>query len=109
MNQNDKRNDQNNKGGKNAQGILRLVAWALLLTLVLRYAGLYINSRSGNAASAEIPYSTFITLIEDGKAEFVRNFSELFRIHFELFTFEIDVLLFVYRDQMDVRMRHFKP
>ena len=52
MNQNDKRNDQNNKGGKNAQGILRLVAWALLLTLVLRYAGLYINSRSGNAASA---------------------------------------------------------
>ena len=72
MNQNDKRNDQNNKGGKNAQGILCLVAWALLLTLVLRYAGLYINSRSGNAASAEIPYSTFITLIEDGKAEFVR-------------------------------------
>ena len=72
MNQNDKRNDQNNKGGKNVQGILRLVAWALLLTLVLRYAGLYINSRSGNAASAEIPYSTFITLIEDGKAEFVR-------------------------------------
>ena len=48
------------------------MAWALLLTLVLRYAGLYINSRSGNAASAEIPYSTFITLIEDGKAEFVR-------------------------------------
>ena len=72
MNQNDKRNDQNNKGGKNLQGVLRLVAWALLLTLVLRYAGLYINSRSGNAASAEIPYSTFITLIEDGKAEFVR-------------------------------------
>ena len=72
MNQNDKRNDQNNKGGKNAQGILRLVAWALLLTLVLRYAGLYINSRSGNAASAEIPYSTFIDHIEDGKAEFVR-------------------------------------
>ena len=72
MNQNDKRNDQNNKGGKNLQGVLRLVAWALLLTLVLRYAGLYINSRSGNAASAEIPYSTFIDLIEDGKAEFVR-------------------------------------
>ena len=72
MNQNDKRNDQNNKGNKNLQGALRLVAWALLLTLVLRYAGLYINSRSGNAASAEIPYSTFITLIEDGKAEFVR-------------------------------------
>ena len=35
MNQNDKRNDQNNKGGKNLQGVLRLVAWALLLTLVL--------------------------------------------------------------------------
>ena len=72
MNQNDKRNDQNNKGGKNLQGVLRLVAWALLLTLVLRYAGLYINSKTGNAASAEIPYSTFIDLIEDGKAEFVR-------------------------------------
>ena len=56
MNQNDKRNDQNNKGGKNLQGVLRLVAWALLLTLVLRYAGLYINSRTGTAASAEIPY-----------------------------------------------------
>ena len=72
MNQNDKRNDQNNKGGKNLQGVLRLVAWALLLTLVLRYAGLYINSKTGNAASAEIPYSTFIDIIEDGKAEFVR-------------------------------------
>ena len=82
MNQNDKRNDQNNKGGKNLQGVLRLVAWALLLTLVLRYAGLYINSRSGNAASAEIPYSTFITLIEDGKAEFVRfdSDSQLLRL-----------------------------
>ena len=72
MNQNDKRNDQNNKGGKNLQGVLRLVAWALLLTLVLRYAGLYINSKTGNAASAEIPYSTFIDLIEEDKAEFVR-------------------------------------
>ena len=72
MNQNDKRNDQNNKGGKNLQGVLRLVAWALLLTLVLRYAGLYINSKTGNAASAEIPYSTFIDLIEKDKAEFVR-------------------------------------
>ena len=30
MNQNDKRNDQNNKGGKNLQGVLRLVAWARL-------------------------------------------------------------------------------
>ena len=44
----------------------------LLLTLVLRYAGLYINSKTGNAASAEIPYSTFIDLIEEDKAEFVR-------------------------------------
>ena len=76
MNQNDKRNDQNNKGGKNLQGVLRLVAWALLLTLVLRYAGLYINSKTGNAASAEIPYSTFIDLIEDGKAASVRLDSE---------------------------------
>ena len=72
MNQNDKRNDQNNKGGKNLQGVLRLVAWALLLTLVLRYAGLYISSKTGTAASAEIPYSTFIDLIEEDKAEFVR-------------------------------------
>ena len=82
MNQNDKRNDQNNKGGKNAQGILRLVAWALLLTLVLRYAGLYINSRSGNAASAEIPYSTFLTLVEEGKAQSVRldSDSQLLRL-----------------------------
>ena len=76
MNQNDKRNDQNNKGGKNLQGMLRLVAWALLLTLVLRYAGLYINSRTGTAASAEIPYSTFLDLIEEGKAEAVRFDSE---------------------------------
>ena len=82
MNQNDKRNDQNNKGGKNLQGVLRLVAWALLLTLVLRYAGLYINSKTGNAASAEIPYSTFIDLIEDGKAESVRldSKSQLLRL-----------------------------
>ena len=66
MNQNDKRNDQNNKGGKNLQGVLRLVAWALLLTLVLRYAGLYINSRTGTAASAEIAYYAFSDLLEDG-------------------------------------------
>ena len=64
MNQNDKRNDQNNKGGKNLQGVLRLVAWALLLTLVLRYAGLYINSRTGTAASAEIPYLSLIHISE---------------------------------------------
>ena len=82
MNQNDKRNDQNNKGNKNLQGALRLVAWALLLTLVLRYAGLYINSKTGTAASTEIPYSTFLTLVEEGKAQSVRldSDSQLLRL-----------------------------
>ena len=58
------RNGQN--GGNNWRGVVSLVCWALLLTILISYASAWISG-SEDRASAEISYSEFVTLIEDDK------------------------------------------
>ena len=58
------RNGQN--GGNNWRGVVSLVCWALLLTILISYASAWISG-SEDSASAEISYSEFVTLIEDDK------------------------------------------
>ena len=76
MNQNN--NDKNNKNrksgnnGSNWRGILSLVAWALLLTIIISYAGTYMNDASQNASSVEIKYSEFISLVKQDKVASVK-------------------------------------
>ena len=75
MNQNNNKNNQNGKGnnnGNNWRGVLSLVSWALLLTIVISYAGTYMNSTSQNASSVEIKYSEFISLVKQDKVSSVK-------------------------------------
>ncbi|MBU5626176.1 ATP-dependent zinc metalloprotease FtsH [Oscillibacter sp. MSJ-2] len=64
--------NRNNRGGGgggsggNWRGILSLVAWALLLTVIFSYTGSYMNKSMDASAQIEIEYSEFIQMVEDG-------------------------------------------
>ena len=59
-----KRNGQN--GGNNWRGVVSLVSWALLLTIIVSYVGNWISG-SESSTSVEISYTEFVTLIENNK------------------------------------------
>ncbi len=73
MNQNDNKN--NSGGGKNSgnwRGIVSLVCWALLLTIVISYASSYFSSASRQASSVEIEYSEFVHMTQDAQVTAVQ-------------------------------------
>ena len=65
MNQNDNKNNKNNKNS-NWRGVVSLLCWAALLTIVVSYASSYLGSAAGHNGSVEIRYSEFIELLEEG-------------------------------------------
>ncbi len=65
MNQNDKKNNRNNKNGGNLRGILSLVSWALLLTVILGYASNYMSRSMDASTQVEIAYSEFKQMIRE--------------------------------------------
>ena len=74
MDQNHKKNNQNgnkNNGG-GWRGVVSLVCWALLFTIIISYASTYMNSAGHQASSVAIPYSDFVEMLEDGQVEEVR-------------------------------------
>ena len=66
MSQNNKK-DPSNKNGGNWRGVLSLVSWALLLTIVISYAGTYMNSTGRQSSTVELPYSDFVAMTESGQ------------------------------------------
>jgi len=65
MNQNDPKKNQN--GGKNGgswRGVVSLVCWALLLTIILSYAGTYWGSAGHQSSSVTLEYSTFKDMVK---------------------------------------------
>ena len=67
MDQNDNKNKRG--GGKNGgswRGVLQLVCWALLLTIVISYASTYMNSAGRQASSVEVEYSDFLDMLQFG-------------------------------------------
>ena len=66
-------NNQNkpNKNGSNWRGVISLVCWALLLTIVISYASTYMTSAGHLSSSVELPYSDFVQMVEDGYADSV--------------------------------------
>lgn len=70
MNQNN-RNNRNGNSGSNWRGILSLVAWALLLTVIFSYTGSYMDKSMDASAQIEIDYSTFCEIVEDGHVKAV--------------------------------------
>ena len=67
--------DNNNRGNKNGKnnnrlrGILTLVAWAAVLTVMLQYFAAYNGNAANKASSHEIKYSEFVQLVEQNKVK----------------------------------------
>ena len=68
MDQNDK-NNKNRRGNRNLLGAVKLVAWALVLTLVFYCTSSYMGSAGKQASNINIKYSDFIAMIEDKQVE----------------------------------------
>ena len=68
MDQNDNKNKRGGgKGGGNWRGVIQLVCWALLLTIVISYASSYMNSAGRQSSSVELEYKAdFLEMLERG-------------------------------------------
>lgn len=68
MDQNDQ-NNKNRRGNRNLLGAAKLVAWALVLTLVFYCANSYMGFAGKQASNINIKYSDFIAMTEDKQVE----------------------------------------
>ena len=68
MDQNDK-NNKNRRGNRNLLGAVKLVAWALALTLVFYCTSSYMGSAGKQASNINIKYSDFIAMMEGKQVE----------------------------------------
>ena len=69
-----KNNNQKKGGGKrggNWRGLLSLVSWALLLTVIFSYAGDFMSGTVRHASSVEIQYSDFRSMVKSEQVSFV--------------------------------------
>ncbi len=72
MNPNDNKNNHSGgKGSGNWRGILSLVCWALLLTIVINSATAYLGSAGHQASSVTLEYSQFTDMVKSGDVEYV--------------------------------------
>ena len=80
MSQN-KKNKKNNEQPSRLRGLLALVAWALILTIIFNYASVYLNDESKQAeVSEEIAYSDFRNLVKEDQIEEVKITPQLLHI-----------------------------
>ena len=65
MDPNNKKDQKNNQNrNRNMRGVVILIIWALVLTVVFNYINAYSNNLTKRASSHEIPYSQLIDLIQ---------------------------------------------
>ncbi len=69
--QNNKNNPNNNNKNSRMRGVLTLVAWAIVVTVIMNYIGAYSQNTANKSTSHEVKYSQFITLVEEGNAKSV--------------------------------------
>ncbi len=80
MSQN-KKNKKNNDNGSRLRGLVSLIGWALVLTIVFNYAYAFVNDESKQAeVSEEIAYSEFRDLVEAGQIAEVKITPQLLHI-----------------------------
>ena len=66
MDPNNKKDQKNNQNrNRNMGGVVTLIIWALVLTVVFNYINAYSNNLTKRASSHEIPYSQLIDLIQE--------------------------------------------
>ncbi len=68
---NQNKNPNNNKNKKNLNGLLILVAWAVVLTVVFNYLSAYSRQASTAATTHQVQYSEFKRMVKEGKVESV--------------------------------------
>ncbi len=66
---NDNQNRNNNKNKKNLNGLLILLAWAVVLTVVFNYLSAYSREATAAAETHEIKFSEFVDLVEQDKVK----------------------------------------
>ena len=66
---NNNKNNKNNKNNPHLKGILTLVAWAVVLTVILNYMSAYSGNAANAATSHEVRYSEFVDMVETGKVD----------------------------------------
>ena len=80
MSQN-KKNKKNKEQPSRLRGLLALVGWALVLTIIFNYASVYLNDESKQAeVSEEIAYSDFRNLVKEDQIEEVKITPQLLHI-----------------------------
>ena len=68
MDPNNKKDQKNNQNrNRNMRGVVTLIIWALVLTVVFNYINAYSNNLTKRASSHEIPYSQLIDLIQENQ------------------------------------------
>ena len=70
-NNDNNKNNKNDKPNRSLRGILTLVIWAVVLTVVFNYFSAYTRNDSNRSTSFEIKYSDFIQIVEDDQAKSV--------------------------------------
>ena len=64
MDPNNKNKKQNkNQKNKNWMGVVKLIAWAVVLTVVFNYIGAYSHNTANKTTSHEVEYSQFIAMV----------------------------------------------
>ena len=71
MDQNNNNKRPKNNKGSNWRGLLSLVSWALLLTVLFSIGGDYMTGQVRHASSVEINYSDFKTMVKADRVTFV--------------------------------------
>ncbi len=92
MNDNHNKNSNHNKNKKNLNGLLIMVAWALVLTVAFNYLSAYSRQASTAATTHEIKYSQFLSMVEEDKVaavEFVEGKLEITPAEGYVFTDEL--------------------
>jgi cell division protease FtsH len=70
MDQNDhNKKPSNNKNNGNWRGVIQLVCWALVLTVIIGYARSYMTSTGNSASTVEVVYSDFKEMARNGQLE----------------------------------------
>ena len=71
MSQNDNNKNKSGKNNNNLRGIVSLVCWALLLTIIISWASNTMTSAGHQGSSVELGYSDFVTMLDEGQVESV--------------------------------------
>ena len=64
QNKNSNKNSNQNKNKKNFNGLLMLLGWAVVLTVVFNYLAAYSQQADTASSTHEISYSEFLELVE---------------------------------------------